>query len=578
MTAFAVQTPNSLAEEVANAVGRYGMPLYSLFTTYTFNPTWFAKEILPLVSRDTVRDELATGLLVVCDRQHYRGHSGGPWVKTWPGQELFHPKVALLVFDKATVLFAGSANLTRRGHNDQIELMAMETWERQGLPAAMKPICSRIGGMLAQELLRLPIIPSRRFVCSLTGPFENRLTKSRADELTVVSPFYDRQESAEAPDLSFIDALAERLHPTTITVVAPVLETGHVPARVKQTVQLPSAFVRRWKRQLVLYGVNPDDRSGRALHAKVLAVRRGKRLEILVGSANATCAGMRGANVEAGWFACMEQATFRTWLKKGGLLDNRLDPTKIRCVLPRVQLRDDGCPVASAILDEATEVLTVSWRRQASSAVSLSYEGRKLRAAGNRIAGFRINNAWYLTVKSRNAVRAWQVPIEVDGEIPGPRTGLTYSVDDPDAMLGSLTGLPDLGEDEGAVARATGGKGGTVDEPTSLRLYERIRRLTDFTAAARGALSGDSRSRLLATLSLLIRTARAHDPFASGIDDSERSWRYWVRAEVFRTMRHAPDSRERRRARKAVRRLLVIGRASGPLRKSLQAIHKELVG
>jgi hypothetical protein len=577
MTAFTMQTPSSLAEEVASAVDRFGRPLYSLFTTYTFSASWFAKELLPLFCGDSVEDELATGLQVICDRQNYRGHSGGPWVKTWPGQELFHPKVTLLVFKEATVLFAGSANLTRQGHGDQIELMGMEIWEHRGLPSAMRPICRRIGGRLAQELLKLPELSSKRFVCSLEDPFENMFGEPQADELTIVSPFYDRAESAEAQDLSFVNVLAERLKPTRITVVAPVLENGQGTSQGKQAVQLPSTFVKRWKEQLVLYGVSPDDHCGRTLHAKVLAIRRGEKVLLLLGSANATHAGMCGQNVEAGWFGRIDRLQFRTWLKNGGLLKSQLDLAKIRCVMSQVPPRRAACPVASAILDEANEVLQLTWKRGDRSAFSLSYEGRGLHVAGNRVTTFRIYNDWYLTVKIDGMKKGWQVPIEVDGEIPGPRTGLTYSTDDPDVLLDSLTGLPNIDDEVGGGVHDGVGEENRDSAAASLGLYDKVRRLSNFIAAAQGALADHSGARALATLALLVRTARAHDPKASGIDDSERSWRYWVRAEVFRALRYAPDGRERRQARQAVLRLLGTRWASAVVRKSFQAIRKELV-
>jgi hypothetical protein len=575
MTAFTMQTPSSLTEEVASAVGRFGRPLYSLFTTYTFSASWFAKELLPLLCGDSIQDELATGLQVICDSQNYRGHRDGPWVKTWPGQELFHPKVTLLVFNEATVLFAGSANLTRRGQNEQLELMGMETWERSGLPSAMKSMCRQIGGRLAHELLKLPELSSKRFVCSLDDPFENMFGEFRADEVTIVSPFYDRAESAEALDLSFVNVLAERLKPTRITVVAPVLENG----QGEQAVQLPSTFVKRWKGKLDLYGVSPDDHRGRALHAKVLAVRRGEKVLLLLGSANATHAGMCGQNVEAGWSGRIDRSQLRTWLKDGGLLKSKLEPATIRCVMPPVQPRHAACPVVSAVLDEASEVLNLTWKRGDRSAVLLLYEKQALRLVGNRVAKFRIQKEWHLTVKSQDAKRVWQVPIEVEGEIPGPRTGLSYSTDDPEGLLGSLTSVPNIGADDFERHGIVNGRH-TPSTPVTLGLYDKVRRLSEFMAAVHEALRGPSESRALATLALLVRTARAHDPRAINLDDHESAWRFWVRAEVSRTLRHAPDNSEtrqaRKQARKAVNRLLRTEWAPAILRRSLETIRKEI--
>ena len=104
----------ALLDDIALAIQHHGRPLYAFFTTYTFDAHLFASQFLPLLCGEYAEDEQKIGLLVVCDARMYTGHHLGPWVTTWP-RSVFHPKLALLVFRDATLLMAGSGNLTHPG-------------------------------------------------------------------------------------------------------------------------------------------------------------------------------------------------------------------------------------------------------------------------------------------------------------------------------------------------------------------------------------------------------------------------------------------------------------------------------
>lgn len=55
----------------------------------------------------------------------------------------------------------------------------------------------RIDGPLSRELLRLAWLPSKVFLCSLERSFSSHLTRGHADEIVVISPFFDNRQSAE---------------------------------------------------------------------------------------------------------------------------------------------------------------------------------------------------------------------------------------------------------------------------------------------------------------------------------------------------------------------------------------------
>lgn len=326
----------AVLDEIAVAIQRNGRPLYALFTTYTFDRHLFASQFLPLLCGEFAEDERKIGLLVVCDARMYTGHYLGPWVTTWPTGELFHPKIALLVFRDMTLLLAGSANLTHAGQYTQIEVLGKQTWSRGGLPSDLAPLVSRLGGPLPRELLRLPRLRSNAFACNLTGSFAKRLKRGRAHEIVVVSPFFDSRESAEPDDLGFVTDLVKHYQPNAVHVVVPV-EPGTARGQAPK-VQIDLRILGGIGGALRLYGIDPDE-VRRPLHAKLLALCRDDRVRLLFGSANATMAGMNRGNVEAGWFVETTRPELMRWLRDQGLFARALDPRAVRVATQSASVR-----------------------------------------------------------------------------------------------------------------------------------------------------------------------------------------------------------------------------------------------
>jgi hypothetical protein len=507
---------------------------------------------------------------VICDAAKYRGHRGGPWITRWPGHELFHPKIALLVFKQATILLAGSANLTPTAHRDQIEVMGRQVWNRRGLPKPLRPLCRRIGGKMAEQLLKLPPLRSSAFHCSLDGRLAGLFPSHQVDEITIVSPFYDRNESGDPDDFAFVEEVARELSPMCINIVLPAQRHG-------RTIRLrfPASLARRWAKRLRLFGIFPENHDGRNLHAKLLALHYGGRVKVLYGSANATRAGMFGGNVEAGWWATLGRGELRKWLNQENLLKYPLAHKECEFVASTVSLEHCSCPLISVSLESAKQ-LKLTWRsKEASRCVRLAYETKPLRVDGDQVRSFRLRRDWHVTVVEGGAHR-WCVPIEVADEMAGLRSNHLYTAD-PEALLASMTGLPE--NDEGGSPEQEPSMNVSTTppaQPLSMALFERVRTLTDSMSAARDALNGGNHGRYLATLRLLLWIAGAHDPTCAGLPDEEVVWRYWVRAEVAQVIRHVTDSAARQRAAHASRMLLRIAGVAPHLRKVCQAIRKEM--
>lgn len=568
----------ALIDEIALAVQRHGRPLYGLFTTYTFDANLFTSQFLPLLCGEYAEDEEKVGLLVVCDARMYTGHRFGPWAARWPGSELFHPKVALLVFDRFTVLMAGSANLTHAGQYQQIEIWGKETWDSRGLPGGLASLLSRLEGALPRELLRLPRLPSKAFVSSLDGGFAQRLKAGLADEIFVISPFFDSRESAEVEDLSFVADLARRHDRAIVHLVVPV-EANTSKSKVPR-VQVDLRCLNSFKDRLRLYGVDPVH-GGRPLHAKALAVCRNQHARLLFGSANATLAGMTRKNVEAGWFAKVNRPELVRWLRQQRLLDMTLNPNAVRS---SVQSRKPSTlrrsPLERASLDEVEGKLRLHWRQGANSAqTEVLYGGKLLDRRDDIVHRFHIGRDWFVQTRSIGDDRASFAPIEIERRLAGARRAHHEKKDaSPDSLLEALVAAPDLDPSErrnsrGRAVRKGNGRNAADAEP----MFERVRRLAAAMAAAQRKLTGETPEHL-ATIERLTRIAQAHDPLQRHLDAREALWRYWVRAEVGRVLAGGPRSNALAEARMRVTAWLRDRPLPAGIRSTARLVRTNVVG
>lgn len=568
-TETAQEGPSSLSDRIARCVEEHGRPQLAFFTTYTFSAEWFVRELLPVIAGEAAMDELNLGLLVVCDASQYRGHRLGPWVKLWSGPQLFHPKISLLVFEKATVLLAGSANLTREGQERQVELMAIESWSKRGVPEELVPLLSKIGGPLAEQLISMPSLKSKTFHLNINMAFDELSWPTSADELIVISPFYDKSSQLGdggdplAPgDFGLLDEWLERLNPDQVTLLAPIIEES-ISGKGRVAVQAPKGFISRASKQrsFSLYGVGGAAHKGRTLHAKLLAVRSGDTVRILMGSANATRSGMqRGGNIEAGWFTSMSRKKLNGWLKSAKLLDRQLDPNECDFQSPKPFSLGPQCPLLTALLDERTGTLDLEWRESTPPAsASIEYGSRKL-GKGPKIREVALVDDWHLTVHQQIKHRKyrWQVPIEVRHELPGTRRYFPYGAEDPEQLLASITSAPIEANDEWDLAAKspTFGQGHQSETSIRQRLHERVRTLADAMAEIGRGLVSSNLGQVQANISLLLRIAKAHDPATPDLAQEDRLWRQWVRAEAAHLLKRTSNVPSLKKAKTQLNGLL----------------------
>lgn len=336
-----------------------GAPVACLATSFTFEADFFTQDCLSrFLSLSTVQGEgdrigsivavleeedrlSETQVTVLVDRSSPAEKRNLRWDVLPVGVPggLLHAKVAVLLWERATRIVLGSANLTGAGYRQQIELaLAIDLDEDSSVPAsfiadlvtelrnlvALVPgpptgpkarALSTIGTLEARAAalvlpssgsknLRLAVAPARPGV----SPLDRLSAVWRGGQplwATAVSPFWD-----DAIPAAVVTAIRKNLtgrpaSDRSLTLVAAVDPfTG--------TVQAPPSLASQ---KAEVFAFDPPDKELRSLHAKLLLIESPEWIAALIGSSNATTAGF-GLSAAYGhhelnvWIGC--PATSRT--------------------------------------------------------------------------------------------------------------------------------------------------------------------------------------------------------------------------------------------------------------------------
>jgi len=252
---------------------------------------------------------------VVCDRRHYRGHPADYNVHCWEGDNLFHPKLLLLLFSDRIAWVEGSLNITRAVYASNRELVTYHENTRRRLSPGTRELVRQLAIQRAYAAKRilsaadgaLKTVASNRSFTSLdTAILETFLSHTKNTQgVYIVSPFLDqRDQVGPAIDSSVLKTLAKRYSKAQFRVFLPEITCANGERALQGSKGLfISAFGPKANKQRLAFCGVPSDQ--RALHAKLLAVRHGKagaRASVLTGSPNLTenalCKAGSKANVE----------------------------------------------------------------------------------------------------------------------------------------------------------------------------------------------------------------------------------------------------------------------------------------
>lgn len=330
-----------------------GAPVACLATTFTFEADFFAQDCLSrFLSLSTVagegdaissiaavleeEDRLSEAQVsVLVDRSSPAEKRNLRWdllPVSAPGG-LLHAKVAALVWERSVRIILGSANLTAAGYRRQVELaLAIDLDDGCRVPGPVvdelvaelrhlvelapgrsEPKARALGTveLLADRVaalglprmgsahLRLAVAPARPG----TSPLDRLGAVWRGGQplwATVLSPFWDDAVPAPAVDAvrrRLTGRPASRRWTTFVAAVDPF--TG--------TVQAPASLAGLAGSEVVAF--DPPDDELRGLHAKLLLVESDDWLAALIGSSNATEAGLglhprRGHHELNLWVGC----------------------------------------------------------------------------------------------------------------------------------------------------------------------------------------------------------------------------------------------------------------------------------
>lgn len=310
-----------------------GDPVAVLATTFTLDPDFFERNCLArflalesinegsgsaedLVARLELEEGLrAPTVTVLADRSAHIERSSLRWdlLHCQVDTGLLHSKVAILLWERATRVIVGSANLTAAGYRHNIELaMAADLG-----PACLFPntVLTAIADELTSYLDLVPgltlDVPARRQAARILQQFRARTSTNTTPrtrvlvahapsndgvrpldafpqvwsgpqplEATQVSPFWDADDSTVLTSVSKLltgRPAADRRHRVAVTI-GPGGEISFPPERrkgVDEVVQL-----------------GPLDTNIRTLHAKALVVQSSQWIAALIGSSNHTIAGL----------------------------------------------------------------------------------------------------------------------------------------------------------------------------------------------------------------------------------------------------------------------------------------------
>ncbi|QZT60289.1 hypothetical protein [Mycolicibacterium austroafricanum] len=384
-----------------------GQPVACLATTFTFESDFFTQDCLARflsLSTSTSEGDKISSIAAILEEEDRLSEAQVSVLVDWsaPAEKrnlrwdllpvsvpggLLHAKVTVLLWERSARIILGSANLTSAGYRRQIELaLAIDLDERCRVPRPVIDelaaelrhyvdlIPGRAGGPKGRALATVDRLAARveNLDLPMTSRSELRLALAtarpgispidRLDDVwrgvqplraTMLSPFWDDAVPAPA-----VEAVRRRLtgrpasHRWITFAVGVDPYTGSVKA--------PQSLAAQSGTDVATF--DPQDSELRALHAKLLLVESDDWLAALIGSSNATAAGL-GLHPHHGhhelnlWLGCPGRSKTAKHLRKLAQIGDEID------------LDDDAQWEPSADEDEpTTPVLPVGFARCAIAA------------------------------------------------------------------------------------------------------------------------------------------------------------------------------------------------------------------
>jgi hypothetical protein len=538
-----------------------------LACSFTFDGSYFQQFLDALAALGTAgADRLREiPIDVMCDYRHYRSHGGTYNVHCWPGPNLFHPKLLMLLFSDRVVWLEGSQNLTRSGYAANQELVSLHVTTMDRLPHGVHALVGRLAEQrieaaraVADVTTRAALRSANRSLTSLEGEILQGLLKRvrAASDVYLVAPFFDRREQGgPSIESAALKRLADHYPAAKFWVYLPQVASAE-GRPVLQASQKTFAEVfgpRAPMRRLVLCGVPSDQHP---LHAKLLAVRHGPRdatVTVLTGSPNITEKALfkkgAGGNVELARELTLKWSRFEPLLAPLAGRFKKIEDCRFEA--PTFERTAGWHAVESATYHPVQGTLEIRWcRPDVARATRIEYAGRAVSIpADGRCAGFVMspNELRLETIcRADPRLRSW-CPIVIPFESRIALGSLPDRTDPPPewwlAQLGALP-LSSTGAEGGSAGGGTRAEAATTRYPLAVR----IRDLANRMRYVQGVITEPGfaeQPRVNSHLALLEKIFAAHDPAQAG-DPQERTWRMWVRLELTQLLQQSARVHRRR--------------------------------
>jgi hypothetical protein len=526
-----------------------GSPQALLACTFTLSADFFSGLIArfrdaasesPLASEQSLSN---FPIDVVCDHSNYKGHKAGFNVSFWQDtKRLFHPKLLIAIFEQEIVWSDGSLNLTYAGWCANREIAMFHRPGSRTLPKELLELLDSLGEVLSARVIREGAKAARApeldgtFLTSLNKPIGPRFllkAPSDAEEVHLVAPFFERQESAEHPlDRVWLAQLASRYPTAKFHVYLPQLQSD--PLLVQGSRDLFEVVADRLRVHPVLPKPGP-------LHGKVVCIvhrlGRARRVWLMTGSPNMTASALLAkpghGNVETAWMFDLPWNTVQNMLL-GPLHGKDYSLGEVEFEAPAIKRKPVWMPLKHAVYSPFTRELKIEWRSSDCIAeTELRYGKQRLTYEGQVFQNFSlVDDIAYMVTRNRGGgFEDGHCPIFIaPDELPAcdgarfERTPESWL-----AMMGGLNGVPA----GGAVDRKRWGKQterSTSHFEWSSRVRELASRVEYFEAAMLDPASSPVERAYL--LKLFQQIFDVHAPDGEP-DELESVWRGWVRLELW---------------------------------------------
>lgn len=312
-----------------------GEPVGVIATTFTIEPDFFERNCLARflavesVDEDTgsvddlvARLELEEGLrsttvTVLADRHTQAERSSLRWdvLHCQVDGGLLHSKVVVLLWERATRVMVGSANLTEAGYRRNIEMALAADLGLNCLfpPNVLQSIADELQSYLALVPGLTDGVPARQRAIALIDEFRSRIAAQPSTSSSVTVAIAPTNETTRPLDsfesvwngnrplgATHVSAFWDSTSPTVLTTVRKLLTGLPLSARhhdvavalgpAGETTFPPQFLAEEYVDDVVELG--PVDNEIRRLHAKCLALYSRTRVAVMVGSSNHTEAGL----------------------------------------------------------------------------------------------------------------------------------------------------------------------------------------------------------------------------------------------------------------------------------------------